>query len=73
MSLRAPAVVETDVLVLGGGLAGHRAAIAAREAGAAVDLVYLGSGASPSGTLKQMTPGTPRPPMPRTCFAAAIS
>ena len=47
MSLRAPAVVETDVLVLGGGLAGHRAAIAAREAGAAVDLVYLGSGASP--------------------------
>ena len=47
MSLRVPAVVETDVLVLGGGLAGHRAAIAAREAGAAVDLVYLGSGASP--------------------------
>jgi succinate dehydrogenase/fumarate reductase flavoprotein subunit len=45
--LGTPAVVETDVLVLGGGLAGHRAAIAARETGVAVDLLYVGAGASP--------------------------
>lgn len=47
MGLGAPAVVETDVLVLGGGLAGLRAAIAAREAGVTVDLLSLGAGASP--------------------------
>jgi succinate dehydrogenase/fumarate reductase flavoprotein subunit len=40
-------VVETDVLVLGGGLAGHRAAVAARSAGAAVALAYHARGASP--------------------------
>lgn len=40
-------VVETDVLVLGGGISGHRAAIAAREQGKNVTMVRLGSGASP--------------------------
>lgn len=38
---------ETDVLVLGGGIAGHRAAIAAREAGVQVAMAYLARGASP--------------------------
>jgi succinate dehydrogenase/fumarate reductase flavoprotein subunit len=38
---------STDVLVLGGGAAGHRAAIAARESGAAVTMTYLARGASP--------------------------
>lgn len=42
-----PSVLETDVLVLGGGLAAHRAAVAAREAGAEVAMLYAGSGASP--------------------------
>lgn len=37
----------TDVLVLGGGLAGHRAAVAAREKGVAVTMAYLARGASP--------------------------
>ncbi|MBE0626457.1 MAG: FAD-binding protein [Burkholderiales bacterium] len=40
-------VVETDVLVLGGGLAGHRAAVAARKSGASVALAYHARGASP--------------------------
>jgi succinate dehydrogenase/fumarate reductase flavoprotein subunit len=40
-------VTEADVLVLGGGLAGHRAALAARTAGASVSLAYDGYGASP--------------------------
>jgi succinate dehydrogenase/fumarate reductase flavoprotein subunit len=39
--------IDTDVLVLGGGLAGHRAAVAAREQGAAVTMAYLARGASP--------------------------
>lgn len=39
--------VRTDVLVLGGGMAAYRAAIAAREAGASVTLAYRGRGASP--------------------------
>ena len=39
-------IVEADVLVLGGGLAGHRAAVAARAAGAAVALAYHARGAS---------------------------
>lgn len=39
--------VRADVLVIGGGLAGHRAAIAAREAGATVAMVYSSRGASP--------------------------
>jgi succinate dehydrogenase/fumarate reductase flavoprotein subunit len=39
--------VETDVLVLGGGTAGHRAAIAAHEKGQKVAMIYMGSGASP--------------------------
>ena len=39
-------VVETDVLILGGGLAGHRAAVAARGAGAAVTMAYHARGAS---------------------------
>jgi succinate dehydrogenase/fumarate reductase flavoprotein subunit len=39
--------LETDVLVLGGGLAGHRAAVAARERGPAVTMAYLARGASP--------------------------
>lgn len=38
---------KTDVLVLGGGLAGHRAAVAAREKGVAVTMAYLARGASP--------------------------
>lgn len=37
----------TDILVLGGGLAGYRAATAARDLGADVTLVYRGHGASP--------------------------
>jgi len=37
---------ETDVLVLGGGIAGHRAAAAARQQGMAVSLAYLAKGAS---------------------------
>jgi succinate dehydrogenase/fumarate reductase flavoprotein subunit len=39
--------IETDVLVLGGGMAGHRAAVAAREAGASVTMAYFARGASP--------------------------
>jgi len=38
--------VEADVLVLGGGLAGHRAAAAARGSGASVVLAYHAHGAS---------------------------
>src|SRR3546814_11912314 len=38
--------VETDVLVLGGGLAGYRAASAARQAGARVLIAYQARGAS---------------------------
>ncbi|QRG09134.1 FAD-binding protein [Xanthobacter dioxanivorans] len=40
-------ILETDVLVVGGGIAGHRAAIAAHDAGASVLMVYLARGASP--------------------------
>jgi succinate dehydrogenase/fumarate reductase flavoprotein subunit len=40
-------VTEADVLVLGGGLAGYRAAEAACKAGASVALAYEGRGASP--------------------------
>lgn len=40
-------VAEIDILVLGGGIAGYRAAIAAREAGARVGQAYLARGASP--------------------------
>lgn len=39
--------VATDVLVLGGGIAGHRAALAAAQSGVAVTLAYLARGASP--------------------------
>jgi succinate dehydrogenase/fumarate reductase flavoprotein subunit len=38
---------HTDVLVLGGGLSGHRAAVAAREKGVSVTMAYLARGASP--------------------------
>lgn len=37
----------TDVLVLGGGLAGYRAALAARQVGVDVTIAYRGRGASP--------------------------
>jgi succinate dehydrogenase/fumarate reductase flavoprotein subunit len=37
----------TDVLVLGGGMSGYRAAIAARETGAAVTMAFRARGASP--------------------------
>lgn len=40
--------VDADVLVLGGGLAGHRAAAAARASGASVALAYHARGASPN-------------------------
>ncbi len=40
-------VAETDVLVLGGGIAGHRAAVAARQQGMRVSQAYLANGASP--------------------------
>ncbi len=43
----AVAALATDVVVLGGGLAAYRAAIAARESEAEVIMVYAGSGASP--------------------------
>jgi succinate dehydrogenase/fumarate reductase flavoprotein subunit len=39
--------IETDVLVLGGGITGHRAAIAARASGASVTMAYRARGASP--------------------------
>lgn len=39
--------IETDVLVLGGGASGHRAALAAREKGRDVAMIHMGSGASP--------------------------
>jgi succinate dehydrogenase/fumarate reductase flavoprotein subunit len=39
--------LDTDVLVLGGGLAGHRAAVAAREQGASVTMAHFARGASP--------------------------
>jgi succinate dehydrogenase/fumarate reductase flavoprotein subunit len=39
--------LETDVLVLGGGLAGYRAAIAAREQGVSVTMAFFARGASP--------------------------
>jgi succinate dehydrogenase/fumarate reductase flavoprotein subunit len=38
---------HTDVLVLGGGMSGYRAALAARRAGAQVMIAYRGHGASP--------------------------
>jgi succinate dehydrogenase/fumarate reductase flavoprotein subunit len=40
-------IAEADVLILGGGLAGHRAAVAARSSGASVALAYHARGASP--------------------------
>jgi len=39
--------LDTDVLVLGGGLAGYRAAVAAREQGASVTMAFFARGASP--------------------------
>jgi succinate dehydrogenase/fumarate reductase flavoprotein subunit len=39
-------IAEADVLVLGGGLAGHRAAVAARGSGASVALAFHARGAS---------------------------
>lgn len=39
--------IETDVLVLGGGITGHRAAIAARASGMSVTMAYRARGASP--------------------------
>lgn len=39
--------LETDVLVIGGGISGHRAALAAHQAGASVLMLYLARGASP--------------------------
>ncbi len=39
--------MQTDVLVLGGGLAGYRAALAARALGADVTMAYRARGASP--------------------------
>jgi succinate dehydrogenase/fumarate reductase flavoprotein subunit len=41
------ATIDTDVLVLGGGIAGHRAAVAARRRGKSVLLAYQARGASP--------------------------
>ncbi|WP_216851220.1 FAD-binding protein [Acidisphaera sp. L21] len=41
------ATVQTDVLVIGGGIAGHRAALAARQRGADVLMAYVARGASP--------------------------
>ena len=41
------AVSQTDILVLGGGLAGHRAALAAAQAGVRVEMAHLAQGASP--------------------------
>jgi succinate dehydrogenase/fumarate reductase flavoprotein subunit len=41
------AALTTDVLVLGGGLAAHRAAVAAGGAGVDVAMLYGGAGASP--------------------------
>lgn len=38
---------DTDVLVLGGGMSGSRAALAAREAGASVTIAFRARGASP--------------------------
>ncbi len=40
-------VADVEILVLGGGLAGTRAAVAAREAGAVVGHAFLARGASP--------------------------
>ena len=40
-------VADVEILVLGGGLAGTRAAVAAREAGAIVGHAFLARGASP--------------------------
>ncbi|MGE0722935.1 MAG: FAD-binding protein [Alphaproteobacteria bacterium] len=45
-ALPAPARAETDVLVIGGGIAGFQAAIAARKAGWRVTLAHLARGAS---------------------------
>ena len=39
--------ITTDVLVLGGGLSGFRAAVAARERGVRVTMAYHAHGASP--------------------------
>lgn len=39
--------IKTDVLVLGGGLTGYRAALAARASGASVTMAYRARGASP--------------------------
>jgi succinate dehydrogenase/fumarate reductase flavoprotein subunit len=38
---------ETDVLILGGGITGYRAAIAAREAGRNVTMAFMAHGSSP--------------------------
>ncbi|PLZ02672.1 L-aspartate oxidase [Burkholderia sp. WAC0059] len=39
--------IETDVLVLGGGMTGYRAAVSARASGASVVMAYRARGASP--------------------------
>jgi len=39
--------ITTDVLVLGGGLSGYRAAVTARQSGVDVTMAYRGHGASP--------------------------
>ncbi len=48
MSVQSGAVetAATDVLVFGGGIAGHRAAMAARRRGEAISLAFVAKGAS---------------------------
>ncbi|MGE0715657.1 MAG: FAD-binding protein [Alphaproteobacteria bacterium] len=46
-ALSSPEALEADVLVIGGGLAGHQAAVTARAAGRSVVLAHLARGASP--------------------------
>jgi len=60
--IEAVSETRTDVLVLGGGIAAHRAALAAREAGASTTMVWRGHGASPyvigfNAPLSQMASG----------------
>lgn len=45
--MQQPEIASTDVLILGGGLAGFRAAVAARKAGATVTIAHFAKGASP--------------------------
>ncbi|MDF1586969.1 FAD-binding protein [Marinimicrococcus flavescens] len=62
--------IETDLLVLGGGLSGFRAAVAARETGCTVAHAYLARGASPYIIGANVPLGHADPADDPECYAA---